>query len=101
MKRLAIVLIILVSACTTTETVVDRVEVPVPYREEITDIKELPPRTPLESTQISPEDAKTDTERAFEALGKDIVNLLGENETIRHLYLELVKRVKGEPGEPE
>jgi len=99
MRWAFIVLIMLVSACTTTETVVDRVEVPVPVREEITDIKELPEKTPLRSKRITPEEAKTDTEKAFEALGEDIVNLLVENETIRHLYNELVKRIKSKPEE--
>lgn len=99
MKRLVLILIILVSACTTTRTVVDRVEVPVPYREEITDIKELPARTPLQSAKITPEEAKADTERAFEAVGEDIANLLAENEVLRHLYNELVKRIKTPPEE--
>ena len=99
MRWVAIVLIMLVSACTTTETVVDRVEVPVPVREEIKDIKELPERTELRSKKISPEEARADTEKAFEALGEDIGSLLAENEVLRHLYNELVKRIKTPPEE--
>ena len=97
MKKLLILLAVFAIGCTTTETVVDRVEVPVPYWEAPENIKELPQRTPLRSKMIPPEAASADTEAAFEAIGEDMANLIGENELLRHLYEELVKLIKTEP----
>jgi len=100
MKRsLLVLLCVLVAGCTTTETVVDRVEVPVPYWEKPDGIKELPERTPLRYKTIPPEASKEDTEAAFEAVAEDMGSLLAENELLRHLYLELVKLIETEPEE--
>jgi len=98
MKKL--LLILLLAGCGTT-TVVDRVEVPVPYWEKPKNIKELPDRAPLESQRISPEEAKEDTRAAFQALAEDVRALIEENEHIRFLYEELVKRITEEAIEEE
>jgi len=99
MKKLLILLAVFAIGCTTTETIVDRVEVPKPYWEKPEGIKELPERTPLRYKTLPPEAAKEDTEAAFEAVGEDIGNLIAENELLRHLYLELVKLIETEPTE--
>jgi hypothetical protein len=103
MRRLIVVLALLASACGSTNTVVDRVEVPVPYwdppkREEIKPLPE--PYDPL-FWSLDPESAKVDTEVAFETLGEDITNLLAENETLRKLYNDLVEFITTRPEEAQ
>jgi len=95
MRRLlfAPLISLLLFGCTTTKTVVDRVEVPVPYWNPPQNIQPLPPRVPLEYVHITPESAKEDPREAFRALGEDIRTLIEENEHIRFLYDELVKRI--------
>ena len=97
MKKL-LPLLLLLAACGTT-TVVDRVEVPVLFWEPMDNVKELHTRVPLESKQMTPEQAEADTREAFRRLGADIGNLVAENEQIRFLYDELVKRVQTKPEE--
>lgn len=103
MKRSIIILMLMaIFGCTTTKTVVDRVEVPVPYWTKPDNIKELPARKPLESKRITPEEAQVDTQQAFRAVGEDIRSLIEENEYIRHLYNELVKLISTPPeGDPQ
>jgi len=103
MKRLALLLLFtaIVAGCTTTKTVVDRVEVPVPYWRPPTNIQPLPERQPLESKRLAPEQAEADTNAAFQAVAEDIRMLLEENEMIRHLYEELVALISEEPAQPE
>lgn len=97
MKRLLLLLPLLLCACTTTETVVDRVEVPTPYWRPPTNIAKLPERQPLATQDLTPEQAKADPKEAFQRLAEDISGLLAENEQIRHLYDELVKMITEEP----
>jgi PBP1b-binding outer membrane lipoprotein LpoB len=84
-------------ACTTTETIVDRVEVPVPYWNPPENVQKLPERAPLESKRITPEMASEDTQAAFRALAEDIRALIEENELIRFYYQELVTLISGGP----
>ena len=97
MKRHIIILLALVAACTTTETVVDRVEVPVPYWNPPENVQKLPERPPLESKRITPEMVSEDTQAAFRALAEDIRALIEENELIRFYYQELVTLISGGP----
>lgn len=96
MKR-AIIILVFALGCTTTETVVDRVEVPVPYWKPPQNVQPLPERRPLESKRITPAEASEDTQAAFRAVAEDLRALIEENETIRHLYLELVKLINEVP----
>jgi len=99
MKKALLPLLLLLSACGTTQTVVDRVEVPVLYWEAMDNVRELSPRHQLESKEMTPEEAAADPREAFRRVGEDIAKLIAENEQIRHLYNELVKRVQTKPEE--
>lgn len=92
MKKLAVILCLLFAGCTTTKTVVERVEVPQPFwdppKKEM--IKELPPRTPMLYNTMTPTESMADVRSAFQALGEDIRALLEENEQIRFMYEQLV-----------
>ena len=101
MKKLALVLCLLFAACTHTQTVVERVEVPVPYWAPPTDIKELPARKPLETQRITPVEGANDPTAAMRAVAEDIRALIEENELIRHYYEELVKLIEAKPEEEE
>lgn len=92
-------LLLLLAACGTTQTVVEEVEVPVLYWEPMQNVVQLPPRYELVSSHITPEEAKEDPRDAFRRLGTDIAQLISENEQIRHLYNELVKRATTKPEE--
>jgi hypothetical protein len=92
MKRLALTVCLLLSACGTTKVV--REEVPVPYWSPPKNIKQLPPRQPLEASKLTPEQASMDTKAAFQAVAEDLRMLLEENELLRFYYEELVKAIE-------
>lgn len=96
MRRMIIILLLL-AGCTTTETVIDRVEVPAPYWDPPENVQTLPPRAPVRALALTPEEAAADTQAAFRTLAEDIRALIEENEHIRHLYEELVKLIEEEP----
>ena len=84
--------------CTTTETVYERVEIPVPYWEEPEDIAPAPPRPNLQAGDISRDEAEADPREAFRVLGQDLDASLAWGEHLLHLYLELVKRIRFDPA---
>lgn len=89
---LVALIVLFLSSCTTTKTVVERVEVPQPYWDppKAEMIEELPARTPMLYETITPMESMDDVRSAFQALGEDIRALLQENEEIRHMYEQLV-----------
>ncbi len=84
--------------CTTTETVYERVEVPVPYWSPPKNIAPPPPRPILQAGDISREDAEADPKTALQTVGQDLGAALAWGEALLHLYLELVKLVLTEPA---
>jgi hypothetical protein len=98
MNKLVLIMALVVAGCSTVK--VERVEVPVPYWSPPQDIKELPHRKQLETQKLTPEQAAEDTRVAFRAVAEDLRYLLEENETMRHLYEELVKLCKERQESP-
>lgn len=86
--------------CTTTETVYERVEVPVPYWDPPTVIVQLPPRPTLQAGDVSPADAESDPREALRILGQDLSIALAWGERLAFLYSELVKLVEADPPAP-
>ncbi len=82
---------------TTTETVYERVEVPVPYWSPPKNIAPPPPRPILQAGDISREDAEADPKTALQTVGQDLGAALAWGETLEYLYLELVKLISFEP----
>jgi hypothetical protein len=101
MRRQIIILscVVALCACGTTQTVVEEVEVPVLYWEPMDNIKDAPDRHQLVSKELTEEQAMEAPRDAFRRLGVDIAKLIAENETLRHLYNELVKRATTKPEE--
>ena len=83
--------------CTTTETVYERVEVPVPYWSPPSGIVPPPPRPILQAGDISREDAEADPKTALQTVGQDLDAALAWGEALLHRYIELVKLVLAEP----
>jgi hypothetical protein len=83
--------------CTTTETVYERVEVPVPYWSPPSNIAPPPPRPILQAGDISREDAEADPKTALQTVGQDLDAALAWGEALLHVYIELVKLVLAEP----
>ena len=87
--------------CTTTETVYERVEIPVPYWDKPDNIAATPPRPNLQAGDISRAEAEADPREAFRVLGQDLDASLAWGEHLLHLYLELVKLISFDPDIPQ
>jgi hypothetical protein len=73
------------------KVVYERVEVPMPYWDPPENLKPLPPEIELQSSHLSPGEAKADPTTALILVGQDFGLCLGDLEELRHLYEELLR----------
>ena len=99
---LLIMMLMCNTACTTTKTQYERVEVPTPYWSPPKKIKPVAERPELVAGDVAPEYAKEHPKEAFRLLGMDYAAVLAWAEQLYSDYLELVKLVETEPvrGDP-
>lgn len=94
------ILVMMSFGCATTETVYERVEVPVPYWSPPGNIAPAPPRPKLQAGDLAREEAEADPRAALLVLGQDLSAALAWGEMLEHLYAELVLLIAAEPALP-